>query len=110
MRREKVRALLHPAHRPRADWPTLTQEAVSEASIAEIERRGERVERFIAKKGELLVWHPRLLHRGSPPEARDIERRSLIAHYSSIHRRPDFMPAKQASEGGWFFPIDLPHF
>jgi ectoine hydroxylase-related dioxygenase (phytanoyl-CoA dioxygenase family) len=110
MRRDKVRGLLPPAHRSRADWPTLTQEAVSKASIAEIERRGATVQRFIAKKGELLVWHPRLLHRGSPPEVPGLERRSIIAHYSSIHRRPDFSPARQTAEGGWYFPINLPLF
>ena len=110
MRREKVRGLLPSNHQSRADWPTLTQDRVSEACEEEIARRGAMVETFIAKKGDLLIWHPRLLHRGSTPKRPGIERRSVILHYSSIHRRPDFKPAEQAPEGGWYFPNSLPLF
>lgn len=110
MRREKVIQVLPKAHRARSDWPYLTQEAVSRACKEEIARRGAAVERFVARKGEVLIWHSRLLHRGSEPKNPTLSRRSLIAHYSSIHRRPGFPPAVQAPEGGWYFPIEQPHF
>ncbi len=78
------------------------------ACEAEIEQRGARIERFEAKKGDVLIWHGKLLHRGSAPTTPDQPRRALIAHYSSINHRPDFPEAKQEENGSWYFPIDLP--
>jgi hypothetical protein len=110
MRREKVLQTLPQAHRAREDWPSLTQGAVSRACLEEVQRRGAKVERFVARKGEVLIWHSRLIHRGSEPKDPTLLRKALIAHYSSIHRRPGFPPAVQASEGGWYFPIRQPLF
>ena len=62
--------------------------------------------RFLAKKGDVLFWHSRLMHRGSAPKNIEIDRRTAILHYSGIHHRPDFPDAKQYSEQGWYFPIN----
>ena len=57
-----------------------------------------------AKKGDVLFWHPRLLHRGSTPNDFNLERRALISHYSGINHRPDFPTAVPVGKG-WIFPI-----
>lgn len=64
------------------------------------------VHRFYAQRGDVLIWHARLLHRGSRPNDPDLERRACIAHYSGITHRPDFPAPAERHGGGWFFPID----
>ena len=36
---------------------------------------------FIAKKGDVLVWHANLLHGGSEVRNADLTRKSLVVHY-----------------------------
>jgi hypothetical protein len=108
LRAEKVREFL-PLHMRFSSWPTWSQHFVAPACEEEIERRGAKVERFLAKKGDVMIWHGRLLHRGSPPQDKTIPRKALIAHYSSIKRRPDFSePLRDGEDGGWYFPFDMP--
>ncbi len=47
-----------------------------------------RTERFLARKGDVLLWNPDLVHRGSVPPS-SLWRPALIAHYgrSPLHRR-----------------------
>jgi len=75
-------------------WPLISQPWVSAACEKEILRRRAKVESFIAKKGDLLVWHGRVLHQGSNPEVPGQERKALIAHYSGVNHRED-MPEKK---------------
>jgi ectoine hydroxylase-related dioxygenase (phytanoyl-CoA dioxygenase family) len=55
----------------------------------EIKRRGGTVKQFLAKRGDVLLWHGRLMHQGARPRDPKMERRSLIAHYSGINHRPN---------------------
>ena len=36
---------------------------------------------FLAKKGDVLLWHANLLHGGSPIEQKESSRKSMVAHY-----------------------------
>lgn len=38
-------------------------------------------ETFLAKKGDILIWHANLLHGGSPVLDAQLTRKSLVAHY-----------------------------
>lgn len=107
IRNQKMRAALTAEEQGPA-WPTHSERILTpifEDAIA-VERLD--VHQFIAEKGDVLFWHPRLLHRGSAPNHPELERRALISHYSGIHHRPDFGPAVQHISGGWFFPVDDP--
>ncbi|MBY4892061.1 phytanoyl-CoA dioxygenase family protein [Rhodobacteraceae bacterium N5(2021)] len=42
---------------------------------------------FTAKKGDVLLWYGRLMHRGSPPRAEGSRRPGLIGHYAPIFER-----------------------
>jgi hypothetical protein len=46
---------------------------VAEAGLAPVD--------FLARKGDVLVWHANLLHGGRPIERAGTTRRSLVAHY-----------------------------
>ena len=65
-----------------------------------------RSHRFLAKKGDVLFWHARLMHRGSAPINPDLDRKTAILHYSGIHHRSDFPTAQQYDNQGWYFPIN----
>lgn len=71
------------------DWPWRSEAILGPMYDREIINRGGHVERFIAKKGDLLIWHPFLVHRGSRPANPDLFRPALISHYSAVSRRLD---------------------
>jgi hypothetical protein len=44
-------------------------------------RNGRGVERFIARKGDILIWHADLAHGGSPIANPALTRKSLVGHF-----------------------------
>ncbi len=86
-------------------WPSLTQDAVSSAFEDEIKSRGAAVKSFIADKGDVLIWHGRLAHRGSPPKDPTLLRKSFIGHYSALSKRLD-MPNRKQHNGIWYFDFN----
>lgn len=90
------------------NWPALTQGIVGRVCQEEIMEREAETKFFIPKRGDLLIWHARLLHRGSKPLNPELLRKSLISHYSSIQHRSDMpKPIKYTSElaAGYYFPM-----
>jgi ectoine hydroxylase-related dioxygenase (phytanoyl-CoA dioxygenase family) len=63
------------------------------------------VRTYLPDAGDVLLWHPRLYHRGSEPLVRDAFRPALIAHYSGINHRGDMPTPEQHPLGGWYYPI-----
>lgn len=51
----------------------------------EIKKNNGQIYTFNAKKGDVLFWHGRLVHRGSTPRNRKITRKSLIGHYCNMY-------------------------
>lgn len=105
--REKIMKALDPKERDHR-WPTHSERLLTPLFEQEIEKRNAEVVSHIAERGDVLLWHGRLLHRGSTPNVPGMERRSLIAHYSGINHRQD-MPAAKKHGGGYYFPIDDPN-
>lgn len=86
-------------------WPKHTETVLSPLVEAEIRYQGGTVVTHLPDRGDALVWHPRLYHRGSAPATPGAYRPGLIAHFSGIRTRRDFPhPAKQAPGGGWYYP------
>lgn len=99
----KVRAALGEDGRG-PDWPAKSERILTplfERKIADHE-----VTTYLPGKGSVLIWHGRLLHRGSKAVIPNMERRSCILHLSGINHRPDMPKAVQhETEAGHFFPI-----
>lgn len=89
-------------------WPTLTQKYVVPAVEAEIRARGALARQFLAEKGDVLIWHGGLMHRGAKPASPGIERRAVIAHYSGLSHRPDVPVRKQDEHGSYYGSLNLP--
>jgi phytanoyl-CoA hydroxylase len=51
------------------------------AWVDEVARRFERHE-FVARKGQVLLWHGMLIHGGAPIVRRGSSRRSMVIHYT----------------------------
>jgi hypothetical protein len=87
------------------DWPKHSERILTPLFEQLLDEYQLKPTQFIAHRGDVLAWHPRLLHRGSVPKDPEMERRSLIAHYSSINHRPDMPQAWRREGENWHFPI-----
>jgi Phytanoyl-CoA dioxygenase (PhyH) len=102
--RDKIMAALNPEERDHR-WPKFSERILTPVFEEEIAKRGNNVVSFLPKRGDMLIWHGRLMHRGSRPNVPGMQRKSLIAHYSGIHHRNDMPKAVRNGEGGWYFPL-----
>jgi hypothetical protein len=89
-------------------WPKTSERFVVPAIEGEIAARNAQVRQFIAAKGDVLIWHGRLMHRGSAPLSRDKLRRALIVHYSGINHRPDMRNRLRDANGMYYFAAGNP--
>lgn len=88
------------------EWPAHTERILTPLVEAEIAERGAEITTYLPKKGDVLIWHSRLYHRGSVPNVPNAFRPALIAHYSGVKTRLDFGPvAQQSDNGGWFYEL-----
>ncbi|PWU21460.1 MAG: phytanoyl-CoA dioxygenase, partial [Candidatus Rokuibacteriota bacterium] len=71
-------------------WIRRSERIVHDATLDYIARKGGEVKQFLGEKGDVLVWHGCLLHRGSIPKRPGMLRKALIAHYSGVTNRTDF--------------------
>jgi len=110
MRMEKVLQQLEPHQRTDPNWPRIAEKITDPLYDAEIEKRGAEIKSVDLKKGDVLIWHSWLVHRGSRPKNPDLLRKSLICHYSGIRHRPDMQPAllyenPLTNSKGYYFPF-----
>lgn len=115
LRGEKVRARMTDAERAASvgtagfdTWPKVTERFVVPAIETEIRRRGVAARQFLGRKGDVLIWHGRLMHRGTRPARTDLQRRALIAHYSGVSHRPDMPRRRTDANGGVCALFDHP--
>ena len=53
-----------------------------EEKIAElVEEKGLQKKYFMAKKGDVLIWHANLIHGGEAIRTKGATRKSMVAHY-----------------------------
>jgi hypothetical protein len=115
MRRDKVRGCMSEAAANEVDpvsknlvWPKTSETFVVPAVEAEIAARGVAPRSFLAQKGDVLVWHGRLLHRGSVPRVPNKLRPALIVHYSGVGHRPDMQNRVPDENGQLYFAAGTP--
>jgi len=68
-------------------WGRIAEAFVDPAVHKEIENRQVETTKFTAKKGDVLVWYGRLMHRGTKPTVPGTIRKSLIGHYAPVFER-----------------------
>lgn len=53
-------------------------------------RRGIAQQRFLARRGDILIWHADLAHGGAPVRDAGLTRQSLVGHFCPAGRRPNY--------------------
>jgi ectoine hydroxylase-related dioxygenase (phytanoyl-CoA dioxygenase family) len=89
-------------------WEMIAERFTAPAVAAELRRRNSPIGSFLAGKGDVLIWHNHLMHRGSLARIPGMERRSLITHYTEINHRPDMPSRAQHSNGESCAVFDMP--
>lgn len=92
-------------------WATFAEGFVNRVYDNLIDERRLRRLRFLAKRGDVMIWHGKLLHRGSIPLNPDMPRPALITHYSNPLTRRDIGSDIRAYTNGapyWFFQRSAP--
>ncbi len=87
------------------DWPWHSESIITSAVSGWLAVANQEPYLFLPNRGDVLLWHPRLMHGGSIPEDDRAVRKCVIAHYSGIHHRPDMPHAKMSPGGGWYFHL-----
>lgn len=87
----------------KSTWAKHTDDKDSHVShldrlIATCEAAGLRQSTFIAKKGQILVWHANLVHGGSTVLEPDQTRRSFVTHYCPMSDYPAYLKNSPTSE------------
>ena len=59
----------------------------------ELKRSKLPVRHFLARRGEVLVWHSALMHGGAEPITPERTRKSLVVHYSTLRQHPTRLAA-----------------
>jgi hypothetical protein len=108
-----VRSHLHETVRADADptggptWDIYAEQFVTPAYHFEILRVGTPIKRFLARRGDLLIRHARLVHRDSLQQDPGAARPGIVAHYSSVgSARWSGAAARRHGDGGYYWPFD----
>lgn len=88
-RGDRIRAALPAEKAMTPDWPKYSEEILNDLYDEEIKRNGWQPVSWAGKKGDVLIWHGWLLHRGSRPKNPALYRPTIITHYSSLNNRVD---------------------
>lgn len=105
-RRDKLLSHYPPDFGTRDSWPAESQGDVSICFEEEAVKRQAGLHTYVPRKGDVLIWHSRLMHRGSPPKAPGLVRKSLICHYSALSKRTDMPKRAQHTNGSWYFVLN----
>ena len=68
-----------------------THEEWQQWLITESARRDMKTEKFLGKRGDILVWHADIAHGGSPITDPELTRKSLVGHYCPVSAEPFYM-------------------
>jgi hypothetical protein len=115
LRRDRVQTFLTDEELQRREpltghnsWEKYAERFVTPAVERQIAEAGLPRRQFLGRKGDVLIWHGRLMHCGSKPVVGGMPRRSLITHYSGVNHRSDMPRRAQEPGGGIYALFDTP--
>lgn len=104
-RQRRIHAYLQPDEAARPDWQKTAERFMAPAFEREIQRSGAPVKQFLARRGDVLVWHPALVHRGATPKDPTLLRKAIISHFSAVSRRVDMPHVTTTEDGAPYFAL-----
>jgi hypothetical protein len=103
VRRDKLFDFIDPEERTQLSWPKTSEGILVPLLERKIKGSAATTQQFVASKGDVLIWHAHLVHRGSSPRNPRLLRKSLIAHFTSIHRLLDAPQVLEHKGQGYYF-------
>lgn len=103
VRGHRVRRFLPRREAESPMWPTYSERLLTPIVERRLAETGLQPRQFVPKKGDVLVWHGKLIHRGSRPVDSSLQRRAIITHYSAVDKRPDMPDVRVHAGGGLYF-------
>ena len=105
----------YPGSQKLPDYPFVSGSVWADPSISHYTKNlhaiaefaGLEKERFMAKRGDILIWTAGLYHGGAPLTDPNSTRRSLVTHYCPLGRVPPYMVGRddsdvvEVSQGGY---------
>ena len=82
LRQHKVKKQMKPEEVKSPSWPSYSERILEPLFEDKFRNAGLKPTDFVARKGDVLIWHGRLAHQGTRPFNTSLERRALIAHYT----------------------------
>jgi len=82
-------------------WGGIVEAIIDPVVMRKIEQENLKVEAFCPSKGDVLIWHGRLIHRGAVPKTRGLSRPSIIGQYVPVQEKGRGMFLRNP-EGGFF--------
>jgi phytanoyl-CoA hydroxylase len=78
-----------------------TPEQFGEYLEARMKEFGILPQVFCPKKGDVLIWHANLIHKGTPIQDQRLTRKSYVTHYSSFDAYPPLHKKQEAEKKGF---------
>lgn len=82
-------------------WGGIVEAIIDPIVMKKIEHEKLTVESFCSAKGDVLIWHGRLVHRCAVPQVRNLSRPSIIGQYVPLHEKGRGMFMRNP-DGGFF--------
>lgn len=90
-------------------WTVYVQWFIDRAVAAKIAAEGAQPQKFLAEKGDVLIWNGALAHRPSVPADPEALRPALIGHYGAVQTRRDWgAGVSRHGAGGYYFDFGMP--
>jgi ectoine hydroxylase-related dioxygenase (phytanoyl-CoA dioxygenase family) len=84
-------------------WPIHSERVLTPFFEETIAREQlEKIE-FTAGKGDVLIWHARLLHRGTVAKNPDRLRKAIITHYTALDAMKHYGAVERWDTGGLYY-------
>lgn len=103
VKRSKILNFVPEEVRQTRAWPIHSERVLTPFFEEMIEREGLEKVDFTAEKGDVLIWHARLLHRGTVAKNPDRLRKAIIAHYTALDAMKHYGAVERWDTGGLYF-------
>jgi SAM-dependent methyltransferase len=84
-------------------WPIHSERVLTPFFEEKIAQENLEKVDFTAEKGDVLIWHARLLHRGTVAKNPDRLRKAIISHYTALDAMKHYGPVERWDTGGLYF-------
>lgn len=103
IKKSKILNFVPEAVRQMRTWPIHSERVLTPFFEEAIARENLEKIDFTAEKGDVLIWHARLLHRGTVAKNPDRLRKAIITHYTALDAMKHYGAVERWDTGGLYY-------